>query len=101
MGAVVGLHLLFIQPSSSFDINWTAFAIFMVVIGGFGSIEGPLIGAVIFFVLQQTLSQQGSTYMLLLGAIAVVMATVAPRGIWGWVVELAGICTCSRCGAAW
>jgi len=86
MGAVLGLQLLFIQPASSFSVNWTAFAIFMVVIGGFGSIEGPLIGALIFFVLQQTLSQQGSTYVLLLGAIAVVMATVAPRGIWGWVV---------------
>lgn len=87
MGAVVSLNLLFIQPSASFSINWTAFAIFMVVIGGFGSIEGPLIGAVIFFALQQSLSQHGSTYMLLLGAIAVVMATKAPRGIWGWVVQ--------------
>ncbi len=87
MGSVVALNLLFIQPAASFSINWTAFAIFIVVIGGFGSIEGPLIGAVIFFALQQTLSQYGSTYMLLLGAIAVVMATKAPRGIWGWVVE--------------
>ena len=59
-------------------------------------IEGPIIGAVIFFALQQTLSQYGSTYMLLLGVIAVVMATKAPRGIWGWVVKLAGTCTCSR-----
>ncbi len=87
MGSVVALNLIFIQPAASFSINWTAFAIFIVVIGGFGSIEGPIIGAVIFFVLQQTLSQYGSTYMLLLGAIAVVMATKAPRGIWGWVVE--------------
>ena len=86
MGAVVALNLLFIQPSASFNINWTAFAIFIVVIGGFGSIEGPLIGAVIFFALQQTLSQHGQTYMLLLGGIAVAMATLAPRGIWGWVV---------------
>ena len=86
MGSVVALNLIFIQPAASFSINWTAFAIFIVVIGGLGSIEGPLIGAVIFFTLQQTLSQYGSTYVLLLGAIAVVMATIAPRGIWGWVV---------------
>ncbi len=87
MGAVVALNLLFIQPAASFSINWTAFAIFIVVIGGFGSIEGPLIGAIIFFALQQTLSQYGSTYFLLLGVIAVIMATKAPRGIWGWIVE--------------
>jgi branched-chain amino acid transport system permease protein len=83
MGAVVALNLLRIQPAASFNINWTAFAIFIVVIGGFGSIEGPILGAIIYFVLQQTLSQYGSTYMLLLGVIAVVMATKAPRGLWG------------------
>ncbi len=85
MGAVVALNLLRIQPAASFSINWTAFAIFIVVIGGFGTIEGPILGAVIYFVLQQTLSQYGSTYMLLLGVIAVVMATKAPRGLWGLV----------------
>jgi hypothetical protein len=91
VGAVVALNLLRVQPASSFSINWTAFAIFIVVIGGFGSIEGPIIGAVIYFSLQQTLSQYGSTYMLLLGVIAVVMATVAPHGIWGYVAKRWGL----------
>jgi branched-chain amino acid transport system permease protein len=85
MGAVLALNLLFIQPASSFSINWTAYAIFIVVIGGFGSIEGPILGAVIYFALQQTLSQYGSTYFLLLGVLAVVMATKLPRGLWGVV----------------
>ncbi len=85
MGAVVALNLLFIQPASSFSINWTAYAIFIVVIGGLASIEGPIVGAVIYFALQQTLSQYGSTYFLLLGVIAVVMATKVPRGLWGLV----------------
>jgi branched-chain amino acid transport system permease protein len=85
MGAVVALNLLRIQPAAAFSINWTAFAIFIVVIGGLGTIEGPIVGAVIYFVLQQTLSQYGSTYMLLLGVIAVVMATKTPRGLWGLV----------------
>jgi len=85
MGAVVAMNLLRIQPAASFSINWTAFAIFIVVIGGFGSIEGPILGAVIYFALQQTLSQYGSTYFLLLGVIAVVMATKLPRGLWGLV----------------
>ena len=87
MGAVVAMNLLRIQPTAAFSINWTAFALFIVVIGGFGTIEGPIIGAVIYFSLQQTLSQYGTTYMLLLGVIAVIMATKAPRGIWGFVVQ--------------
>jgi branched-chain amino acid transport system permease protein len=87
MGAVVALNLLRIQPAASFSINWTAFAIFIVVIGGFGSIEGPILGAIIYFALQQTLSQYGSTYFLLLGVIAVLMATKVPRGLWGLVTD--------------
>jgi branched-chain amino acid transport system permease protein len=87
MGAVVALNLLRIQPAAAFSINWTAFAIFIVVIGGLGSIEGPILGAVIYFALQQWLSQYGSTYMLLLGLIAVVIATRAPRGLWGFVEQ--------------
>ena len=87
VGAVVAMNLLRIQPAAAFSINWTAYALFIVVIGGLGSIEGPIIGAVIYFSLQQTLSQYGSTYMLLLGVIAVIMATKAPRGIWGFVTK--------------
>jgi len=85
IGSVVALNLLRIQPAAAFTVNWTGYAIFIVVIGGFGSIEGPILGAIIYFALQQTLSQYGPWYLLLLAALAVVMATKAPRGIWGWV----------------
>jgi branched-chain amino acid transport system permease protein len=87
MGAVVALNLLRIQPTAAFSINWTAYAIFIVVIGGFGTIEGPLIGSIIYFALLQNLSQYGTSYLLLLGVIAVIMAAKAPRGIWGFVVK--------------
>ena len=76
VGAVVALNLLRIQPAAAFSINWTAYALFIVVIGGFGTIEGPIIGAVIYFALLQSLSQYGTLYMLLLGIVAVIMATV-------------------------
>jgi branched-chain amino acid transport system permease protein len=87
IGAVVAMNLLRIQPAAAFTINWTAYALFIVVIGGFGTIEGPIIGAVIYFVLLQSLSQYGTLYMLLLGIVAVIMATVAPKGIWGFIVK--------------
>jgi branched-chain amino acid transport system permease protein len=91
IGGVVALNLLFIQPAAAFSINWTAYAIFIVVIGGFGSIEGPIIGAIIYFGLLQTLSEYGTWYMMLLGVLAVVMATKAPRGIWGFVDKKWGL----------
>ncbi len=87
IGAVVAMNLLRIQPAAAFSISWTAYAMFIVVIGGFGSIEGPIIGTVIYFTLLQSLSQYGTTYMLLLGVIAVVIATKAPRGLWGFIAK--------------
>ena len=41
----------------------------------------------IYFTLLQTLSQYGTTYLLLLGVLAVVMATTAPHGIWGFIAK--------------
>ncbi len=91
VGAVVAMNLLRIQPAAAFSINWTAYALFIVVIGGFGTIEGPIIGAVIYFTVLQSLSQYGPLYMLLLGIVAVAMAIKAPGGIWGFVVRRWGI----------
>ena len=71
VGAVVAMNLLRIQPTAAFTVNWTAYMMFIVVIGGFGTIEGPIIGAVIYFALLQSLSQYGTLYMLLLGVVAV------------------------------
>ena len=46
-GALYFVGNLRISPDAAFSVNWTAFAIFMVVIGGIGRIEGPLVGALI------------------------------------------------------
>ncbi len=61
--------------------------IFAVVIGGLGTIEGPILGAVIFFVLQQFLSNYGSWYLILIGAIAALVVIWAPRGLWGSIIK--------------
>jgi branched-chain amino acid transport system permease protein len=82
-GAVTYLNLLRVQPDAAYDVNWTAFMIFIVVIGGIGTIEGPIVGTIVFFVLQERLSQHGVWYLILLGGIAVVAAVWFRGGIWG------------------
>jgi len=82
-GAVLALQSLRVQPDSIFSVQWTAFMIFMVVIGGVGTLEGPLVGAVVFFLLQEQLADFGSTYLVLLGLVAVAVVLVAPQGLWG------------------
>jgi len=58
-----------------------------VVIGGLGTIEGPIIGAVIFFVLQQLLADYGTWYLILIGALAAGVVVFAQRGLWGTFVR--------------
>jgi branched-chain amino acid transport system permease protein len=86
-GALIYLNLLRISPDAAFSINWTAYPIFIVVIGGIGSLEGPLIGTALFFVTRELLSDFGAWYMILLGALAVGVMLVYPRGLWGLVAD--------------
>jgi branched-chain amino acid transport system permease protein len=89
-GAVIYLNLLRVQPEAAFSVNWTAFMIFIVVIGGVGTIEGPIIGTIVFFVLQETLSRYGAWYLVLLGAVAVLVTLLARWGLWGLVADRTG-----------
>jgi branched-chain amino acid transport system permease protein len=82
-GAVLVISQPFVQPSSVFNLQWAAEMLFVSMIGGLGTIEGPIIGSVIYFVLQQTLQQQGAWYLIIFGSIAVVVALWQPRGLWG------------------
>src|SRR5437763_16471479 len=87
LGALIFLQKLRISPDAAFSVNdWTAFVIFITVIGGIGRIEGPIVGTLIFFVLRQTLADQGPAYLLMLGAVAIVVMLKAPKGIWGLIV---------------
>ena len=87
VGAVIYLNLLRIQPESAFGLQWSALMIFSVVIGGLGTIEGPIIGAVIFFALQQLLSDYGTWYLVLIGVLAAGVVVFAQRGVWGSIVR--------------
>jgi len=86
-GALVYLNLLRVSPDAAFSISWTAYAIFIVVIGGLGTLEGPIVGTVAFFLVRELLADYGAWYMILLGSLAVVGMMLYPRGVWGLVAE--------------
>jgi branched-chain amino acid transport system permease protein len=84
LGALIFLQKLRISPDTAFSANdWTAFIIFIVVIGGIGTIEGPIIGTIVFFILRQAFADLGSMYLLMMGAVAIAVMMRAPRGLWG------------------
>ena len=91
VGALIFLQKLRISPDTAFSVNdWTAFVIFITVIGGVGRIEGPLIGTLVFFILRQMLADYGSVYLLMLGVIAIAAMLQAPKGLWGFAANRFG-----------
>jgi branched-chain amino acid transport system permease protein len=87
-GAAGGLLLmsnLDIVPSSAYSVNLSAYMIFIVLIGGLGTIEGPVIGAVVFWYIQLEFASDGAYYLIALGALAVLMTLVLPGGIAGLI----------------
>ena len=86
IGALISLQKLRISPDAAFSVNdWTAFVIFIVVIGGIGTIEGPILGTVVYFLLREVLADYGTAYLTFLGALAIAVMLVAPKGLWGYV----------------
>ncbi|CUH63384.1 leucine/isoleucine/valine transporter permease subunit [Thalassovita gelatinovora] len=73
------------QPRAFFGVHWTAYMLFMVLVGGLGRIEGALIGAVLFFVIETFFASYGAWYLVGLGGVAVFFALVLPNGLWGWI----------------
>lgn len=84
-GAMIAANTLRVQPESIFSVQYSAFMIFIVVIGGIGTIEGPILGAVILFALQQWLSDLGSWYLVILGGLAIGITLFLPKGVWGLI----------------
>ena len=85
VGALIFITKLRIAPEAAFSLDWTATMFFAVIIGGIGTIEGPIVGTLVFFLLRELLADYGSWYLIVLGSVAVVFMLWIPRGIWGLV----------------
>jgi branched-chain amino acid transport system permease protein len=84
-GALTLANTLFIQTQAVFGVQWSAYMIFMVLVGGLGTVEGPIVGAIVFFLIQNKFADYGAWYLVGLGATAIAFALFLPRGLWGTV----------------
>jgi branched-chain amino acid transport system permease protein len=92
IGGLIYMQKARISPDAAFAVtDWTAYVIFIVVIGGIGTIEGPILGVLIFFMLQTMLADFGSWYLMTLGVLAITVMLFAPRGLWGLFAERTGL----------
>jgi branched-chain amino acid transport system permease protein len=93
-GGVLAIQQLQVVPQTSggvFSVQWTAEMAFAVIIGGIGTIEGPIIGTIIYIVLQQTLQQYNVWYLITLGLVAIVITLFGRRGLWGYIAIILGL----------
>lgn len=72
-----------VLPSSAFGIDWTVSMVFIVIIGGIGTVSGPILGAVIYVLLDEYLSHYPGWSNIILGAIAILVIIFLPDGIMG------------------
>ena len=85
IGALIYLQKARISPDAAFSVlDWTAYVIFIV---GIGTMEGPVIGAIIFYLMQRYLADFGASYLILLGTLGILVMLFAPKGLWGLVAE--------------
>jgi branched-chain amino acid transport system permease protein len=79
------------QPRTYFSVQWTAYMVFMVLVGGLGTFEGPILGALIYFAMETWFGATGVWYLVGLGAAALLFALFLPKGLWGLVEGRLGL----------
>ncbi len=72
-----------IYPDSGFGISWTVTMVFIVIIGGIGTVSGPIVGSIIYVFLEEFLAHYGGWSNIILGAIAILVIVFLPDGIMG------------------
>jgi branched-chain amino acid transport system permease protein len=88
IGALVFYQTARISPAAAYSVtDFTAYVLFVVVIGGVGTIEGPIVGALVLYALRDQLASLGAWYLMLLGLLAVAAMLFFPRGLWGSLAE--------------
>lgn len=90
IGGVMYMYQGYIKPETGFSINWTIAMTFIVIIGGLGTMEGPVVGAVLYVAITQIMYNFPGMSMIVLGIIAIVVILAAPAGIMGTLYEKTG-----------
>ena len=83
-GALLANQTGFVSPT---PLHWTGSGeiMVMVILGGLGTLVGPILGAAALLVLEETLSAYTPHWGLILGPILILMVLTSRRGLYGWL----------------
>ena len=92
MGIVGGIQAQrtgYVEPSGAFALDWTIETVNAAIIGGVGTITGPLLGSVISVELSERLASYPEIHLTILGVLLIIIIRLAPNGLWGLACGLA------------
>lgn len=83
-GALLANHTEFVSPAV---MHWTRSGelMVMVILGGMGTLFGPVLGAIALLALEESLAAWTEHWMIVLGPLLVLVVLFARRGLWGWL----------------
>ena len=82
-GALYFLNNITIYPTSGFSNSWTVAVVFIVIIGGIGTMAGPIVGTIVYIMLDEVLASFPGWSNIILGLIAILVILFLPDGILG------------------
>jgi branched-chain amino acid transport system permease protein len=84
VGGVVAANQISLVPENLFDLRWVTTMIVMAMIGGTGTVAGPLIGAgIVYYLIEKQLENSPEIAALVGGLFVIVVIRFAPEGVWG------------------
>jgi 2-aminophenol/2-amino-5-chlorophenol 1,6-dioxygenase alpha subunit len=90
-GLASGLYfmdVIIVTPPSAFAISWASYIVFVVVSGGMGTVAGPIIGAIIYIIVDRVIAPVSGQGMLVLGILSILLMLTLPRGIMGVIHDI-------------
>lgn len=88
VGAVMSTTIGYVDPNIAFRILVSFFPVLMATFGGMYNMYGPIIGAVVFYSLQDYLLRKTDLYMIIFGVVMAVVILTMPRGIFGIIEKI-------------
>ena len=99
-GGIYYLSVLYVDPTGAFDIDWQIRILFVVIVGGVGTLEGPIVGTLLYFGLRELFRDAGDLFLIFQGATAMIVMLLHPAAS-GDSSRPAPVGGCFRSGGPW
>jgi len=87
VGGVQAVRIGYVEPGAAFNFNWTIETVNAAIVGGAGTVLGPLVGAGISVFLSQSLGGYAELHLVITGLVLILVIRLAPAGVTGLAVR--------------